>query len=211
MNMFYQYYIFFSWYLGDQQIQIEIALINGFIAFMSSLIFILYVHLCYFPRIIFDAPKIITFPPLIMLLSLSIGFLIGVLNLYYFQIYTLPVSFDILRSKFVGLALMIVFFILIFLSVGKFRENNEDPNPIIKSNKLITSGIFSYIRNPMYLALLFFQLGVGSLLSFLHISIFTLFTFYLLNKLIVFEEEKYLLVMFGKEYEEYKNKSRRWL
>ncbi len=209
--MLYQYFIFFSWYLGDQQIQIEHALINGLIAFISSLVFIIYIHIIYFPNKIVNSPKIMTFPPLIMLGSFSLGFLIGVINLYYFQLYQLPNILDVLRSSNLGFILIIFSFLLISVSVYSFRKNNEDPNPTTQTSILITSGIFKYIRNPMYLALVIFQLGLGSALSFIHISLFSILTYFLLNYLVIANEERYLTELFGNEYVEYKQNSRRWL
>ena len=100
---------------------------------------------------------------------------------------------------------------LIFLSVGLFRQNTEDPNPTTQSNKLITTGIYKYIRNPMYLALVLFQIGLGISLSFLHISIMSIFTAITLHYFVIKREETYLKNSFGADYESYKKKSRRWI
>ena len=100
---------------------------------------------------------------------------------------------------------------LIFLSVGLFRQNEEDPNPTTQSNKLITSGIYKYIRNPMYLALVILQIGLGISLSFLHISLMSIFTAIALHYFIIKREETYLKNLFGADYESYKAKSRRWI
>ena len=170
-NMFYQYINFFSWYLGNTQIQIESAFSLGMMAFISGLAFLLFIHISYFPRELNNSPAIPTFPPLIMLLSLNLGFFIGISNLYIIQLYKLPTFFDIFRSPELGGLVIFVSFMLIFLSVGLFRQNEEDPNPTTQSNKLITGGIYKYIRNPMYLALVILQIGLGISLSFLHISL----------------------------------------
>ena len=175
-NMFYQYINFFSWYLGNTQIQIESAFSLGMMAFISGLAFLLFIHISYFPRELNNSPAIPTFPPLIMLLSLNLGFFIGISNLYIIQLYKLPTFFDILRSPELGGLVIFVSFMLIFLSVGLFRQNEEDPNPTTQSNKLITGGIYKYIRNPMYLALVILQIGLGISLSFLHISLMSIFT-----------------------------------
>ena len=100
---------------------------------------------------------------------------------------------------------------LIFLSVGLFRQNAEDPNPTTQSNKLITTGVYKHIRNPMYLALVIFQIGLGISLSFLHISIMSIFTAITLHYFVIKREETYLKNSFGADYESYKKKSRRWI
>ena len=209
--MLYQYAIFFSWYLGDTQMQIESAFSLGMIAFISGLVFILFIHIAYFPRELNNSAAIPTFPPLIMLFYFNIGFFIGISNLYVIQLYKLPVFLNSLRSPELGGSVILVSFILIFLSVGLFRKNTEDPNPITQTNKLITTGIYKYIRNPMYLALVIFQIGLGISLSFLHISLMSIFTIITLHYLIIKREETYLKKLFGVDYESYKTKSKRWI
>ena len=209
--MLYQYAIFFSWYLGNTQIQIESAFSLGMIAFISGLIFILFIHIVYFPRKLNNSATIPTFPPLIMLFYFNIGFFIGISNLYVIKLYKLPVFLDSVRSPELGGVVILVSFILIFLSVGLFRQNTEDPNPTTQSNKLITTGIYKYIRNPMYLALVVFQIGLGISLSFLHISLMSIFTMITLHYFVIKREETYLKKLFGVDYESYKTKSRRWI
>ena len=162
------------------------------IAFISGLLFILFIHISYFPRELNNSATIPTFPPLIMLFYFNLGFFIGISNLYVIQLYKLPVFLDSLRSPELGGLVIFVSFILIFLSVGLFRQNTEDPNPITQSNKLITSGIYKYIRNPMYLALVILQIGLGISLSFLHISLMSIFTAITLHYFVIKREETYL-------------------
>ena len=146
-----------------------------------------------------------------MLFYFNLGFFIGISNLYVIQLYKLPVFLDSLRSPELGGLVILVSFILIFLSVGLFRQNTEDPNPITQTNKLITTGIYKYIRNPMYLALVIFQIGLGISLSFLHISLMSIFTIITLHYFVIKREEAYLEKLFGVDYESYKAKSRRWI
>ena len=210
-NFLYHYFKFFIWYLGDNQIQIELALYKGLLAFLSGLLFIMFIHFVFFPKKILDAPQIKTFPPLIMLFSINLGFGVGIYNLYISQLYSIPSLLNYFRSTELGIFLILTSFLLIYLSAKSFKSHQEDPNPITKSNKLITVGIFKYIRNPMYLSLILFQLGVGSLLSFLHISFFSLFTLFILHFFIIKKEESYLRDKFGKQYVMYMQTSRRWI
>ena len=209
--MLYQYAIFFSWYLGNTQIQIESAFSLGVVAFISGLAFILFIHISYFPRELNNSATIPTFPPLIMLFYFNLGFFIGISNLYVFQLYELPIFLDFLRSPELGGLVMLASFFLIYLSVGLFRQNTEDPNPTTQSNKLITTGIYKYIRNPMYLALVLFQIGLGISLSFLHISMISIFTAITLHYFVIKREEAYLKKLFGVDYESYITKSKRWI
>ena len=210
-NFLYHYFKFFIWYLGDNQIQIELAFYKGLLAFLSVLLFILFIQLVFFPKKILDAHQIKTFPPLIMLFSINLGFGVGIYNLYISQLYSIPSLLNYFRSTELGIFLILTSFLLIYLSAKSFKSHQEDPNPITKSNKLITVGIFKYIRNPMYISLILFQLGVGSLLSFLHISFFSLFTLFILHFFIIKKEESYLRDKFGKQYVMYMQTSRRWI
>ncbi len=209
-SMFYTYYDFFNWYLSDGQIQIEYAFLKGALAFSVALIFIIYIHIIYFPKLT-TTPIIPTFPPLIMLFSLNIGLGIGITNLYVLQLYQLPSFLNLLRSLELGLAIILISFTLIYLSVGKFRDHNEDPNPTTVTDMLITSGIFKYIRNPMYLALTLFQFGIGLALSFLHISLMSFITGILLHYFVILKEENYLSSKFGKTYKTYLKNTKRWV
>ena len=210
-NFIYHYYDFFLWYLGDQPIQIEYAYYKGMYAFTSALIFIIYIHILFFPKNKLNTPRIPSFPPLIMLFSLNFGLLIGVYNLYIIQLYKLPEFLNYLRSIEIGLIFILLSFILIYLSIQSFKNHREDPNPTTKSNILITSGIFKYIRNPMYLALTLFQFGIGASLSFIHICLMSFVTIVLLHYFVVKKEEEYLTDRFGNSYITYLNSTRRWL
>ena len=84
-----------------------------------------------------------------------------------------------------------------------FSENEQEKS-------LAKTGVFAYVRNPMYLgtplifiAFIFLTL---SLISIVPIII----TMYLFNNMVKFEE-KDLEKIFGQEYLEYKKKVPRWL
>lgn len=210
-NFVYHYYDFFLWYLGNQQIQIEYAYYKGMYAFLSAMGFIIYIHLLLFPKNNIDVPKIPSFPPLIMLLSLNIGLFLGIYNLYISKLYKLPEFLNSLRSIEIGTVFILLSFVLIYFSVKSFRNYQEDPNPTTSSNVLITSGIFKYTRNPMYLALTLFQFGIGASLSFIHICLMSFVTIVILHYFVVKKEERYLTDKFGKSYTAYLSNTRRWL
>lgn len=76
----------------------------------------------------------------------------------------------------------------------------------IKNNELVTSGIFTYTRNPIYAAGIFILAGV---LLFFHdprMLLGALFSYVLLRIMIKGEEEA-LTTLFGDEYVAYKDKT----
>ena len=104
--------------------------------------------------------------------------------------------------------------ILILLNpVLKFKKSKTTINPIKfkKVNKLVTSGIYKYSRNPMYLGLL--MIVISSSIFYLNIySILTPLFFYLwINRFQIKREEVFLKEKFGEDYLSYKKKTRRWI
>ena len=142
-------------------------------------------------------------PPLIVLiLVISIFFSSKKIDLIHIP-FQLPISIFILS---VG--------ILIFINpVMQFIKSKTTINPIKleETNKLVTSGIFKYSRNPMYLGML--MIIISTSIFYLNIySILTPFLFVLwINKFQIKREEVFLTKKFGKEYLSYKNKTRKWL
>ena len=88
---------------------------------------------------------------------------------------------------------------------------SSDPIKFKKVNKLITSGIYRYSRNPMYLGLLILVTST----SIFYLNIFSITTpvfFYCwINRFQIKREEIFLTKKFGKEYLLYKTKTRRWI
>ncbi len=104
--------------------------------------------------------------------------------------------------------------ILVLLNpVLKFKKSKTTINPIKfkKVNKLVTSGIYKYSRNPMYLGLL--MIVISSSIFYLNIySILTPLFFYLwINRFQIKREEVFLTEKFGKDYLSYLKKTRRWI
>ena len=104
--------------------------------------------------------------------------------------------------------------ILIFVNpVLQFIKSKTTVNPIQfeEVNKLVTSGIFKYSRNPMYLGML--MIVISTSIFYLNIySILTPLLFILwINKFQIKREEEFLIEKFGDEYLSYKKKTRRWI
>ncbi|HEX75846.1 MAG TPA: isoprenylcysteine carboxylmethyltransferase family protein [Dehalococcoidia bacterium] len=88
-----------------------------------------------------------------------------------------------------------------------FLRTRGTPVPFNPPPKLITTGLYAYVRNPMLLGLFLLMFGLGILFSSL--SLIFIFTplFILLNVLYVkVIEEKEMEKKFGEEYLEYKRK-----
>jgi protein-S-isoprenylcysteine O-methyltransferase Ste14 len=82
---------------------------------------------------------------------------------------------------------------------------------IEKSSNMITEGVFSKTRNPMYIGMFLVLLGSG--IAFMNIiSLLIPFGFILLIRLaFITKEEKMMHDTFGQDYLDYKNRVRRWI
>ncbi len=79
------------------------------------------------------------------------------------------------------------------------------------ASSLVSSGVYRFTRNPMYLGLSVTLLGWAMFLSnplaLLAVPLFVLY----INRFQINPEERVLSSLFGAEYAAYKEKVRRWL
>lgn len=103
----------------------------------------------------------------------------------------------------IGIGLLAAGLVVLHLAHRDLRENYSQDLEIKNDHKLITNGIYHYIRNPMYAAGFLMALSqVGLLENWLSgfAGIITLTLFYLLR---LPEEEAMLLNHFGEQYLDY--------
>jgi len=74
-----------------------------------------------------------------------------------------------------------------------------------RTEKIVTTGVYSIVRHPQYLGGLLAHVGISILLSALY-SLFSTSLMVILVYLISWKEEEELIREFGKEYENYKEK-----
>ena len=96
------YVNFFEWYLSDAKIFVEDALKLSLNASIPTYVMIMLIHIFYYPTQKDNHADVITFPPIIWLFSINTGFSIATLNMYYYQLYQIPRSFDFLRTLEIG-------------------------------------------------------------------------------------------------------------
>jgi protein-S-isoprenylcysteine O-methyltransferase Ste14 len=104
-----------------------------------------------------------------------------------------------------GWLITIAGFIIMSWPAIAFFLTRGTPVPFTPPPKLITSGLYAYIRNPMLLGMFIFLFGLGVLFGSL--SLIFIFTplFIVINVFYIKAiEEKEMEKKFGKEYREYK-------
>jgi protein-S-isoprenylcysteine O-methyltransferase Ste14 len=145
----------------------------------------------------------IVHPPVVALLFVVIAHLIGEL---------IPLPFlapAFLRAA--GLAMSLVGFLLGVAAFLEFRKEHTTLGPHGPARQLVTSGIYRYTRNPIYLGFLLLVMGLPLYSGLYWGVLLTPFYVLLMNRLIIQHEESYLERKFGKTYTSYTSRVRRWL
>ncbi|WP_189378936.1 methyltransferase family protein [Thalassotalea profundi] len=145
-------------------------------------------------------------PPLLVLVCFA-GFMW--LTAHVFEQQTIDIKYNILISlSFLSLA-----FLILLASSYRFKKAKTTVNPIKPDNSssLVTSGIYGFSRNPMYLSFAMMLTALGIYLSTIQalvcVPVFVVF----INQFQIKPEEKALLQIFGNAYSNYKKSVRRWL
>ena len=151
-----------------------------------------------------DRPLKLPFPPfLVHFITVGLGFLI---RLSGYDILIIPGFF----GESSGYFLMIVSVGMLLASLFQFYKTDETPNPGDPTRYLLGTGLYKYIRNPMYLSGMLFNVGLAFSLHSLVMLAFIPVQFLCFNYFIIPKEEKYLMDIFGIAYEKYSNSTRRW-
>ena len=148
--------------------------------------------------------KTIKIPPPILVIILT--------SLVYFSSTKLELIYLPYR-QIVSVVILIIGLIVIVSPVVDFIKSKTTINPVkFKNvNRLVTTGIYRYSRNPMYLGMILIIISTTVYyLNFL--SVFSPLIFYIwINKFQINREEIFLEEKFGSEYLKYKSKTRRWI
>jgi len=106
----------------------------------------------------------------------------------------------------------VVLGILLNIAAKQAMKKTQTPvSPFAKTTSLITGGVYSLTRNPMYLGLVLLLVGVSVIMGNLLPMIITLlFALIMHNRFVKMEEEK-LAAQFKEEWYDYRKSTRRWL
>ena len=152
-----------------------------------------------------DHPNIspMVHPPVVALMFIVIAYFLG-------RFIPLPFSAPAIL-RYSGLALTFIGFLLGIGAFVEFRKARTTLNPHGSAKQLVTSGIYRFTRNPIYLGFLLMVSGIplnSGLYSGLGLAPFYVL---LIHRLIIQHEEAYLERKFGKAYTSYTSRVRRWL
>lgn len=150
-----------------------------------------------------DNPGVKVPPPIIF-----IGFgLFGVLINYLNPLTIIGPSWLI----YLGVLIFIGSFLGFGYMINFYKKNETEIEPTKTTSKIITSGLYRYSRNPVYIILCAGPVGLG----LIFMTYWAMFAFIPALIVIYFtaikKEEQYLEKKFGQGYLDYKKKVRRWI
>jgi len=146
--------------------------------------------------------KRLRIPPVIFFMPCIVG---GNVENFIFR----KIQFSNNLLVILGLLIFIFAILIMLFSLRAFYSNNESPAPFIKTKKIITTGIFRYTRNPMYVSFFISAFGISTIFSSFGILFGAIIGILLIHKFVVLDEEKMLDKLKG--FKEYKDTTRRWI
>ncbi len=124
-----------------------------------------------------------------------------------------PAMVGMLKSLSLGLVITVLSHVFFFVSIAfiqKYMAFSLLANSYGSPKRVVTSGVFKYSRNPIYvaflvplLALSYFSVVASLVATVLYLVVMTFY--------VVMNEERDLAAKFGEEYETYKRATPRWL
>lgn len=148
----------------------------------------------------------VRFPPPIVFLILI---LLGIVFQRTVRALTIPVGWQLRVTG--GLVFIAAAVCLIVSALVLFKRTGQHPRPWEPTPELIPNGPYRFSRNPMYLAMTLFALGLGLALNDLWVSIFAPAALLAVHFNAVLPEERYLSEKFGESYRNYVARVRRYL
>ncbi len=142
-------------------------------------------------------------PPLIAVLFIVIVYILG-------RVVPLPFSASsVVRN--IGLFLAFIGFLLGIGAFLEFRKARTTLDPHGSAKQVVTSGIYRFTRNPIYLGFLLMVIGLPLTSGIYWGIILAPFYMMVMNRLVIEREENYLERKFKDQYTHYKSRVRRWL
>lgn len=150
-----------------------------------------------------EGPGLPVHPPVLYLAALLVA--IG-LN-YRWPLTPLPARWGYV----VGMILAVLGTALMPPVLARFRRAGTPFNPHKPAAALITDGPYRFSRNPAYVALTLWYLGIGLLLHNGWVLLLAVPLVFVMDLCVIRREEQHLEVKFGADYRHYKSIVRRWL
>ena len=91
------------------------------------------------------------------------------------------------------------------------QKGKGTPAPIDPPKELVVSGLYNYVRNPMYVGIILILIGHFVWFGFWSLVAYAVIVFIAFSTFVIFYEEPNLKKRFGAAYEEYCQRVPRWI
>jgi len=125
--------------------------------------------------------------------------------------FSFPRGFLTLTIIPVGVALIIVGLTLAILGRREFAQYGQPTDPGHPTSRVITTGVFSISRNPLYLGGVCILLGIALAVNLPWVLVLLLPALVACHYVLIAPEERYLAAKFGEEYRTYAASVHRWI
>ncbi|HYE73176.1 MAG TPA: isoprenylcysteine carboxylmethyltransferase family protein [Blastocatellia bacterium] len=115
-------------------------------------------------------------------------------------------------QQYVGAIFMLTgISIYVWCALDFALKGKGTPAPIDPPKKLVVSGAYRYVRNPMYVAVMCVLIGESLLFASLALLLYAATVFLCFNLFVMLYEEPVLTSKFGESYKDYCRRVSRWL
>ena len=113
--------------------------------------------------------------------------------------------------RMVALPLIIGGLLLDGAAAGYFRRIGTAVEPWKPSTVLATDGLYRFSRNPIYLGFAITYAGLAVAMDSVLVLLLLIPCLWVVDRLVIRREERYLAAKFGADYDAYRVRVRRWL
>jgi len=151
-------------------------------------------------------PNQLPWPPIIYLAAIAASL---VAQIFFPLPWIGPPLSDILFAA--GWLAVIAVAAIEYAAIRTLARAKTTIRPDRPSAHLVTSGPFSFTRNPIYLGNTLLMIGIGLISGIVWFLPFAVIAAFATQKLAIEREEKHLQARFGKRYLDYAKRVRRWI
>ncbi len=111
----------------------------------------------------------------------------------------------------VGVLLVIMGLVLVILARREFAKHGERTDPGNPTHQIMTTGVFAFSRNPLYLGIVIFLAGIALAVNLPWMLVMLVPSIIGCHIILIAPEERYLAAKFGEEYAQYTRSVQRWI
>ena len=153
-----------------------------------------------------DRPNTIPWPPILYGLAVIAGFLLQrYIPLPWFPLFTAEYLFML------GIIMVLAGLAIDISAMLALRKHKTTAMPHKAASQLVTTGPFSFSRNPIYLGNTILTFGLGFVFGNVWLFVTGLAAALITNRLAIKREEAHLKAKFGTAWRKYATRVRRWI